>query len=68
MHAKTALAGVPSSGMLELLTRMMGHHDGRHPTFRGGQLVQDFDGSQSIIIDSTAGICKDCGVCNQISE
>lgn len=54
--------------MIELFTSVMGHHDGRHPTFRGGQVVQDFDVPQSLIIDSTTSICNYCGVCEQISE
>ena len=44
----------------------MGHYDGRHPTLRGGQLVQALDGPQSIIIDSTTGVCKYYGVCKEI--
>ena len=50
------------------ITSVMGHHDGRHPTFRSSQVVQDSDVPQSIIGDSTTGICNYCGVCDPISE
>ena len=54
--------------MLELFTSVMGHHDGRHSTFMGGQVVQAFDVPQSLIIDSTTGILNYCGICKPISE
>ena len=54
--------------MIELFTSVMGHHDGRHPTFRGGQVVQDFDVPQSPIINPTTGIRNYRGVCKPISE